>query len=85
VIDFAYLPSYGDDATKRALRAYGEHAPALEDVRLAHAVVALSFLGWRAVDPDAHDAASGRDRNGAVSWAHAALEAAILDACPSSR
>lgn len=85
MIDFAYLPSYGDDATRRALVAYGDHAPAIEDVRLAHAVVALSFLGWRAVDPDAHDAASGRDRNGAVSWAHAALEAAILDACPSSR
>lgn len=85
VIDFAYLPSYGDDATKRALAAYGDHAPSIHDVRLAHAVVALSFLGWRAIDPDAHDAASGRDRNGAVSWAHAALEAAILDPCPSSR
>ena len=85
VIDFAYLPSYGDDALMRARAAYGEHAPSVEDVRLAHAVVALSFLGWRAVDPDAHDRTSGRDRNGAVSWAHAALEAAILDPCPSSR
>jgi aminoglycoside phosphotransferase (APT) family kinase protein len=85
VIDFAYLPSYGADATRSALAAYGSNAPSLADVRLAHAVVALSFLGWRAIDADAHDRTSGRDRAAAVSWAHAALEAAILDPCPSSR
>jgi len=75
VIDFAYLPSFGEDATARALGAYGPNAPSLSDVRLAHAVVALSFLGWRAVDPDAHDRTSGRDRAGAVSWTLAALSA----------
>lgn len=75
VIDFAYLPSYGDDATRKALDAYGPQAPSLVDVRLAHVIVAISFLGWRAVDPDAHDRTSGRDRAGAVSWAVAALSA----------
>lgn len=47
VLDLALLPSYGDAVLERALAAYGRDAPALADVRLAHAVNAIAYLPFR--------------------------------------
>jgi aminoglycoside phosphotransferase (APT) family kinase protein len=63
VLDFALLPSYGDAVLERALAVYGPAAPPLEDVRLAHAVSAMSYLPFR-------------ERSSAVAWVKSALSAA---------
>ena len=57
--DCRYFPSYG---------AIDEH-----DIRLAHAAAALEALAWRALDPEAHDRKSGRDREGAIAWVRTAI------------
>jgi aminoglycoside phosphotransferase (APT) family kinase protein len=63
VLDFALLPSYGDAVVDRALARYGPGAPSLEDVRLAHAVSAISYLPFR-------------EKSSAVAWVKSAVSAA---------
>jgi aminoglycoside phosphotransferase (APT) family kinase protein len=61
-IDFALLPSYGEDVFARALEAYGPGAPPTEEIRIAHAVSAIAYLATR--------------KSSGVRWVKSALSAA---------
>jgi aminoglycoside phosphotransferase (APT) family kinase protein len=80
--DFKLVPSYGSTSASLAVDRYlASSSPSvelsLEDVGLAHAAAALDYLAWRAEDPEAHDAKSGRDRERAVAWVARAVEDAL--------
>lgn len=60
-LDFALLPSYGHGVVERAREAYGPDAPAIEEIRLVHAVSAIAYLSTK---------------TSAVEWVKSALSAA---------
>jgi aminoglycoside phosphotransferase (APT) family kinase protein len=65
VLDFALLPSYGEEVLARAVAAYGAHgepAPPMDEMRLAHAVSAIAYLSTR--------------KSSAIEWVKSAVSAA---------
>jgi hypothetical protein len=67
------------EETLAAYVGHGGRAPAVRRLRDLHAATALSYLAWRARDPSAHDARSGRTAEQALAWARDAVAAALAE------
>ena len=77
--EFRWMPSDGRAFLERAMGVYCDLTGATVDlrrVRRAHALAALSQLGWGLNDPDEHDRRTGRTLAGTRAWAERAVDEA---------
>jgi aminoglycoside phosphotransferase (APT) family kinase protein len=76
-LDLQYWPSYGEPILAMAMAEYEARSGArlsVPRVRLYHAITAMAFLAWRAEEPAAHDARSGRNLAQALAWVEQAVD-----------